>query len=571
VSAILEGAFMSRSGIRRALLLSLSVAAVTLAAGPSMAEDGDGRPPAAVTEAIIALGDLHATTGVAHDAAEKALRYYVERAEPVETGSIVGVIPPARLLEGEPSPGVPDADAAVKVFTVAAKMRDPNALLRLGDLYLSGQLVPADPEKAFDFFSQAADLGSQTASIQVALMMMQGLGTERDTKGGVDRLEALAATGSEQALVRLGDLYRQGEAGVIQPDAAKAFGYYKRAADGGSRTAALAMARLMLDGSGTPADPAGALAIAENLAASGYSEAYLFLGDIYLSGMPGVIDIDRTKAYEAYRVAGESGSVTAQIQSATMLARGDGVAQDVPAALSVLEENAARGDTRALLALAQLHETGAGEALPANADRAFGYYDTAAKRGSMTATLTVARMTLEGRGTKADPAAAVAMLEAAGARGESGALVLLGEYYAGLVVADGSRDLAKALAQYDRAAAMGSRTGTLRASMMKIRGEGTTKDVDGGIAMLRTLAESGEADAWLTLGDLYASGETGGVDAASAIAAYEAAGELGISDAFVKLGDIYSAGVIVPVDGERAIGFYAKAAGIDEIQPPEVQ
>jgi TPR repeat protein len=61
------------------------------------------------------------------------------------------------------------------------------------------------------------------------------------------------------------------------------------------------------------------------------------------------------------------------------------------------------------------------------------------------------------------------------------------------------------------------------------------------------------------------------VDAASAIAAYEAAGELGISDAFVKLGDIYSAGVIVPVDGERAIGFYAKAAGIDEIQPPEVQ
>ena len=95
---------------------------------------------------------------------------------------------------------------------------------------------------------------------------------------------------------------------------------------------------------------------------------------------------------------------------------------------------------------------------------------------------------------------------------------------------------------------------------MLARGQGVTQDVDGGRAMVREVAETGNTAALISLGDLYGDAGAGPVDATSAISAYEKAASLGDLRGLLRLGDVYRDGRIVPPDGDRAIEYYVKAA-----------
>lgn len=72
--------------------------------------------------------------------------------------------------------GVPQA---LKYFNAAAAQHYGWAYFNLGDLYLSGDGVPADPEKAFHCYVQAACYGVNKALNMLGTLCENGFGTHR--------------------------------------------------------------------------------------------------------------------------------------------------------------------------------------------------------------------------------------------------------------------------------------------------------------------------------------------------------------------------------------------------------
>jgi TPR repeat protein len=99
---------------------------------------------------------------------------------------------------------------------------------------------------------------------------------------------------------------------------------------------------------------------------------------------------------------------------------------------------------------------------------------------------------------------------------------------------------------------------------MTVRGQGTRKNVQAGLAAIGELAANGQASAFVLLGDLHSRGEAGRIDGAVAVAAYKEAAARGRAEAFIRLGHLYRDGVVVPASERRAVGYYQQAAALGD-------
>ncbi len=535
------------------LLSGLAVAGVNAASTPQRADP-------AVSKAIGLIGDLYRTGEIDRTGGDAALSYYVDLSN--GDGRILATIPPDQLMPGVKSDTPPDGESSVRVYQLAANLGNPDAFLRLGDLYVKGDLIAADQYKAFSYYQQAAKLGSKTASVNIGLMMIAGTGTELDVPGGLKRLNAAADEGNAQALMALGNLYRTGGANGIKPDAQQSFDYYKRASDGGDIEAAIITARMMIDGEGTAASPETGYEIVRRLYEQKEPSALLLMGDIQLSGIPGFLPPDADKAYESYAMAAEAGSATGRAQMALMLVHGQGVSQNAEAGLQALQELAQTGNLTALNMLGQIFENGVPDAVSADVAQAFSYYKIASDEGDPGSKLRMASMMLEGKGTLLDVDSGIAILEGLAGNGSSDANLILAEFYAGAIGNGTSKDLAKAFSYYRTAADAGSGTAQVQTALMLLRGEGTEQNQKTGMELLQDAADKGNPDALIALGTIFQSGEAGTVDAEAAVSAFEAAAALGADKAYILLGDLYSRGEVMTADGELAVYYYEKAAGL---------
>ena len=548
------------TALQRGVMIFATCLATGFSGNAAEATSGSGQTDPAISQAITLIGDLYMEGAIARGDGEFALTYY--RNLSTSDGRILGAIAPEKLITSTGETQQPDSESAVRVYRVAANLGNPDAFLRLGDLYLNGDLVTPDPEKAFSFFEQAAELGSETASVNVGLMMIDGNGTSHDIDGGIALLSEAANNGNGRALMELGNIYRTGSAEGIDIDPARSFDYYKRAADGGNTAASLITARMMIDGEGTPAAPQKGFEIAHQLAEAKDPAALLLMGDIHLSGIADLLPADPQKAYEAYSLASEAGSTTGRKQTALMLIRGEGIEQDPDAGLGILQAMADVGDASAMYSLGQLYENGSENAVLADLPKAFEFYKNAAAADDPSSKLRMAYLLIEGLGTQRDMQTGADMLELLVIDGNPDANLMLAEYHSGAIGEGQSKDLYKAFGYYQTAAAAGSGTARVQAALMLLRGQGTEVDQAAGMSLLKSAADAGDPNALLTLGKVYVSGEAGKVDANAAIAAYEAAAERGVSMAYILLGDLYSRGEIIPADGELAVLYYKKAAGI---------
>ncbi|MCV0424212.1 MAG: SEL1-like repeat protein [Roseibium sp.] len=554
------------TALQRGALIFATCLATGFAGNAAEATSGSGQTDPAISKAITLIGDMYLEGTIGRSDGAIALAYYQNLS--TSNGRILAAIPPEKLITSSDENPQPDSISAIGVYQVAANQGNPDAFLRLGDLYLDGDLVTADPEKAFSFFEQAAELGSETAAVNIGLMMIDGNGTSHDINGGIALLSEAAGNGNGRALMALGNIYRTGSAEGVDIDAARSFDYYKRAADGGNIAASLITARMMIDGEGTPATPKRGYEIAHQLAEANDPSALLLMGDIHLTGIADLLPPDPVKAYEAYSLASQAGSTTGRKQTALMLIRGEGVGQDPDAGLGILQEMAKAGDASAMYSLGQLYENGSENAVSANLPKAFEYYKNAAAADDPSSKLRMAYMLIEGIGTQRDMKAGAAMLELLVIGGNSDANLMLAEYHSGAIGEGQAQDLNKAFGYYQTAAAAGSGTARVQAALMLLRGQGTEVDQQAGMTLLKSAADAGDPNALLTLGTVYVSGEAGKIDANAAIAAYEAAAARGVAMAYILLGDLYSRGEIIPADGELAVLYYKKAAGIEP--PAEV-
>ncbi len=245
----------------------------------------------------------------------------------------------------------PDPAGALAILEEAGAEGDASAYLALATLYETGETdaVPKDARKAFEFFSRAADLGDSRAAMKVALMHLDNSVPASDQSSGLAILEGLASTGHTDAAYRLADYYSGEDGQAVSPDPALAFGYYQQAAEGGSGSARIRMAGMLIRGEGIARDVPRGIAILREEGAAGNATALLNLGDTFARGIAGRVDIEA--ALEAYEAASDLGNDTALVRLADIYRYGLLRKTSTSRAYEFLEKAAAQGNSYAVFML----------------------------------------------------------------------------------------------------------------------------------------------------------------------------------------------------------------------------
>ena len=544
---------------------------------------------------------------------------------------VISVIDPSRIF-GNPDQAPRDGARAVSSYEVAGELGDPEALVRLGDLYRQGSIVPKDLRAALAFFRMARDRGYAGARWRLAEMMLRGEGLPVDRKEARAELEIAAAAGVSTAMLMLGDLAASGETGPI--DAEAAVSRWQRAADAGEVRGLVRLASLYYDGLIVPRDPAKAYRFFEEAGAKGDSYAAVRTAQMLLAGdgvaadraadwrdwkhwppppepmarLPLPISIRpatrpviasippvpiRSTSPQRKKVAVPPGCewlscrFSGKVQPPISMAgcqyfvewrlMATALRPSRSASFSPAERLGSPIRWRRLLPMsrqtswaicvrlrASVDIFASGNLVPREPGKALEYYRSAAERGDVLARLKADEFVVRGTGTPQEARTALTDIERLAATGLIDAIVLIGDLgrtgVAGLVPTDEKA----ALASYLLAADKGSRTAALRAGEILISGLPANLDPARGVSMMLSVAEAGDASAYLALGDaLLKAGSGYSSGSISPVEAFEKAGAGGMSTAYLRLGDIYRDGVGVPVDGGKAAQYYMKAAGLD--------
>jgi TPR repeat protein len=114
-----------------------------------------------------------------------------------------------------------DPARAVQLFQRAALAGDGIAAVHLGTMYESGDGLPKDPNKAFEWYARVAGREPDAAfKYASALLANPGLTTSPDHGAAIERLEFAASRGHREAQRLLGALYLEGR--VVEKDPAAA-------------------------------------------------------------------------------------------------------------------------------------------------------------------------------------------------------------------------------------------------------------------------------------------------------------------------------------------------------------
>ncbi len=167
-----------------------------------------------------------------------------------------------------------------------------------------------------------------------------------------------------------------------------------------------------------------------------------------------------------------------------LLARATIAAGDVDRAVTLYKQAAEAGDLRAMVSLAQLHESGTG--VPQDQDMALSLYERAAEGGSFDAMINLAVTLFEGNIVPKDEARAIALLQKAAEGGSAKATFNLG-----VLAQDGvSGEPTEALNYFEKAARDGEYQGYLAAAILLDEGRGVAQDpVEAARMLLRGAAE----------------------------------------------------------------------------------
>lgn len=159
-------------------------------------------------------------------------------------------------------------------------------------------------------------------------------------------------------------------------------------AQGGEAEAQALYGQLLLDGNGVARDEAAALGWFVRAAAQQHVLALNMVGRCYDLGWG--TTPDKARAAECYRVAAERGLDWGMYNYATLLALGDGVAEDKAAALAWFRKAAALGNAKALNFVGSFHEDG--WVVPRDLSAAALCYARAAQGGDFRGAFNHARM-----------------------------------------------------------------------------------------------------------------------------------------------------------------------------------
>jgi TPR repeat protein len=197
-------------------------------------------------------------------------------------------------VKGTPEVLASDIATAIKFCKVASN-GSRRALYQLGRAYAANRQGP----EAIAAYRKAADKGSTSAMVELAVMFANGSGVAKDDAQARKLLERAAEAGNPRAVANLAALAKNGGA---PPDPVKARALLSRAAETNAE-AQYQLGLLMADGAGGPQDDVAARALFEKAAAQNHPGALERMGDFAQSGRGGPKDTGAAKVYYEKAVA----------------------------------------------------------------------------------------------------------------------------------------------------------------------------------------------------------------------------------------------------------------------------
>lgn len=248
---------------------------------------------------------------------------------------------------------------AFRLKLQAAEMGLDNAQDAVGQCYLWGQGVQADPAKGIAWLSKAAEQENVAAMLYLAHQLALGRYVKHDHGRAARLLRKAAERSYPRAETAYGRALQEG-AGVAK-DERLAFLWFRRAADHGDHGALHFLMDCYQDGTGTEVDLAECIRIATRaIKEDGCSRGHFIMAQLYDSGE--VLEKDFKKAFEHYEMAGAAGSGAADYQ------------------------------------LGRIYETGRG-GVPVDYEKAFRHYQRGAQEVQFYCCYRLGLCYLEGKGT----------------------------------------------------------------------------------------------------------------------------------------------------------------------------
>jgi TPR repeat protein len=255
------------------------------------------------------------------------------------------------LLSGELPRDVP---RALALLESSAKSGNPYALKTLGEIYLTGHGVPANPAKAQRYLERAAEKGNIGAQVELGQALWEGERLPKDRVKGLQLIESAARTDPLGQLA-LGRMLLSGE---LPRDVPRALALLEASAEKNNPYALEELGVIYLRGDGVRADPAKARAYLEQAVEKGSSGAQVKLGEALWKGDQ--LGRDKAKALQLLESAALTNSWGQLVLGRILLS--DANLRDIRRGLALLESSANRGNQHALETLAQVYEEGDGVA-----------------------------------------------------------------------------------------------------------------------------------------------------------------------------------------------------------------
>lgn len=239
-------------------------------------------------------------------------------------------------------------EKAFQWYTKAAEKGESVAMYCLGQMYEEGEGVAKDFLKSMAWYSRAAEAGHITGMVKLGWAYYK---TE-DFENALKWFHKAAEQGNSDAMRMLGVLYSEGE-GVPQ-DKREAIKWWHKAAESSSTIAMFCLGNAYENGEGVIQDYLEAFEWYIKGAEAGSAECMFSLGLMYSNGRG--VAIDNVKAVEWWRKGAEMENASCMANLGWAYLNGKGVQRDRYQAIHWMQKSARLGNEYAKKILVQLDE-----------------------------------------------------------------------------------------------------------------------------------------------------------------------------------------------------------------------
>lgn len=293
---------------------------------------------------------------------------------------------------------------AVDFYKIGVKYGSDRSMTGLANLYINGQGVNRDYQKALQLYSAAtvgllklAENGDASAQHRLGTNLADGVGIQQNHKEGFKWIKKSAEQGFVPAYFSMGVYYQNGYGG-IEKNPKEAFNYFLSGAEKGNRSAMLEVGNCYSQGFGVENDLKKAFEYYLKSAELGHEDAMFNVGLWYQNGTG--TEKNYKEAFNWYKKCADRGNTSAMNNIGSMYEHGTGVAKDEKEAFKWFKKAADAGSAFSQRVVGDFYYKGDG--VESDKSKAFEYFLKSANGGDKTGMNRVGRCYLFGDGVPQD-------------------------------------------------------------------------------------------------------------------------------------------------------------------------